>query len=143
MVLGTKKKVFLYFPHPSILPVLRVVDPSVDGTQAQSSITMVARHRDPVSGPVFMDDGDNERWWELNRQYIDHLGRGRKPVSPFCEGAWIEKLATACGTVRFCGVTHCQRPICVCLSLVSSVHQFILLGYGQMPKHTIRDQWGR
>jgi len=28
---------------------------------------------DPVSGPVFNDDGDNERWWELNRRYIDTL----------------------------------------------------------------------
>lgn len=105
MVLGTKKKVFLYFPHPSILPVLRVVDPSVDGTQAQSSITMVARHRDPVSGPVFMDDGDNERWWELNRRYIDHLGRGQKAGNlypPFVRVPGLKSLqplVAQCGSV--------------------------------------------
>ena len=44
-----------------------------NGTQRCISEILVEGFWDTISGPVFADDGDTERWWELNRRYIEGL----------------------------------------------------------------------
>ena len=37
---------------------------------------------DPSSGPVFAEEGDQQRFWKLTRRFIESLAEGSKSKSP-------------------------------------------------------------
>lgn len=34
---------------------------------------LLAEFWDPISGPLFQEEGDQQRWWKLSRRFIEEL----------------------------------------------------------------------
>lgn len=62
--------------HPTLLVYLLL-----NGRHGAQVEILLPEFWDPASGPVFAEEGDQQRFWKLTRRFIDSLAQGSNSKS--------------------------------------------------------------
>lgn len=68
---------------------------------------------DPASGPVFAEEGDQQRFWKLTRRFVDSLAKGTNSKNI--------KAVSACSFVAACALQQHEALLHACAAVLAHV----------------------